>query len=361
MITKITDEELPYVREIDAQNQYVSPGFIDIHLHGAVDCDFMDANANEIEKIAEYHFQHGTTTMFPTLLSSSYDSLLSALSNLKKVIKGYNTSAELLGIHLEGPYFSKEQSGAQNTDFITNPVKAEYAYILEKYGDIIARWSFAPELDGSMEFLQALTNNSVIPAIAHSNATYQDVEAAYLNGCNLLTHFYSCMSTVTRDHGHRKLGVIECGYLMKDMYVEVIADGCHIPPELFRLIYQIKGSDRICLVTDAMRATGSKNKKSVIGGVPCLIEDGVAYLLDKSAFAGSVATTDRLVRFCCNEVGVSLCEAVKMVTEIPARVMGLKNKGLIREGYSAEFVIFDSNLTIHKVIGRHFSEINNAY
>jgi N-acetylglucosamine-6-phosphate deacetylase len=173
--------------------------------------------------------------------------------------------------------------------------------------------------------------------------------AVYDKGCRLITHFYSCVSTITREKGYRKLGVIECGYLLDDMFVEAIADGHHIPAPLFKLLFKIKGSDKICLVTDSMSCCGVDTEFADMGGIPCKIKNGVAYLLDESAFAGSVATADRLVRFCVQEVGISLCDAVKMITLNPAKVMGLQNKGRIASGYDADIVIFDENICVKKV------------
>ena len=349
-ITHITDSDLPYDTQIDAYGAYVSSGFIDLHVHGALDGDFADGDKNAVINAANYHCKHGTTTICPTTLSASYEAIDTALKAVRAAVKSDEFLPNFAGVHLEGPYFSKNQSGAQNPEFITPPVKKDYQRLLKEYGDIISRWSFAPELKGTLEFLEALKQKGVVPSIAHSDAKYEDVLSVYENGCKLITHFYSCISTITREKGFRKLGITECGYLFDDIVVEAIADGCHVPRDLFKMLYKIKGAHNICLVTDSMRCCGIDAEVSSIGGVPCKIKNGVACLMDESAFAGSIATTDRLVRFCVKEVGLDICDAVKMITINPAKVMKLNNKGKIACGYDADIVIFDDDINIKKVI-----------
>ncbi|MGN0179393.1 MAG: N-acetylglucosamine-6-phosphate deacetylase [Monoglobaceae bacterium] len=349
-IKSITKEALEYDNEICADDCYVAPGFIDIHVHGGAGNDFSDGSVPEIIEGINYHAKHGTTTIFPTILSSSAENIVKAIKNIKSAIESCRCIANVCGVHLEGPYFSKKQCGAQNAQFITPPVKENYEKILREYGYIIRRWSFAPELESSMEFLQSILKYNIIPSIGHSDAKYNDVLSVYEKGCKLITHFYSCMSTVSRIKGFRIPGIIECGYLFDDMFLEVIGDGCHVPKELFRLIYKIKGSSRICLVTDAVKLAGSEKTEDVMGGVPCKIKDNVAYLMDESAFAGSIATSERLVRFCVKDVGINICDAVRMITKTPAQVMKLKNKGEIKTGYDADIVIFDKDINIKKVL-----------
>ena len=349
-ITAITEEALAFDHAIDAKGNYVSPGLIDLHVHGAVDCDFADGCAESVIKAANYHAAHGTTTILPTVTSVSYEEICKALEAIRTASRAEALIPNIIGVHLEGPYFSKKQCGAQNPDQITSPVKADYQRLLQSFGDVIKRWSFAPELEGSAEFLDSLSAYGVIPSIGHSDALYEDVMMAYEHGCRLITHFYSCTSTVTREKGFRRLGVVESGYLLDDVAVETIADGCHLPRELFSLIYKIKGRDHICLVSDAMSCCGSEKEIASIGGVPCKIKNGVAYLMDESAFAGSIASADRLLRFCVKEVGLSLPDTVTMMSETPARVMGLKRKGRLASDYDADILIFDENINIKNVM-----------
>ncbi len=353
-IIAVTDEPRPYDKLIDAGGQYVSPGFIDIHVHGGGGYDFMDGGTQAIVKAADFHLAHGTTSMMPTSLASSRETLTAFLEDLRRVMESHAARGNLLGAHLEGPYFSPRQSGAQNPAYIKNPDPAEYEEILRLYGDVIRRWSFAPELEGSGEFCRRLGENGILSAIAHSDAVYADVEKVYGLGCRLVTHLYSGMSSITRRNGYRRLGVVESAYLLEDMAVEVIADGRHLPPELLKLIVKCKGTEHICLVTDAMRGAGMPEGPSMLGrkgeAMPCIIEDGVAKLPDRTSFAGSVATADRLVRTMVREAGVGLEAAVGMMTAVPARIFRLEKKGILQEGYDADILLFDEDIRVSKVI-----------
>ena len=351
-ITAITREDLPFDRLVDAGGSYVSPGFIDLHLHGAKGFDFADGTVEAVITAANHHCRHGSTTLFPTTLSSSLAQIGDSLAAVREAKRSAELLPNIPGVHLEGPYFSKKQCGAQNPDFITPPVPADYLQLLDSYSDVICRWSYAPELPGAAEFQQELNKRGVISSAGHSDAIYDDLLSAYDAGLKLITHMYSCTSTISREKGFRRLGVIEFAYLYDDVVVEAIADGCHIPRELFRLLYKIKGGDGICLVSDAMNCCGIDTEFSSIGGVPCKIKNGVACLLDESAFAGSIATADRLVRFCVKDVGLPVAEAVKMITVNPANVMGLTKKGRLEAGMDADIVIFDENIQIKKVFAK---------
>lgn len=344
----------PFECEIDATGLYVSAGFIDTHLHGGGGADFLDGGKEPIITAAETHLAHGTTSLLPTTLACSLQTLTSFLSDLKEMMENGEARANIIGAHLEGPYFALSQSGAQNPDYIKAPEKEEYTKIIKEYGGIIKKWSFAPELEGSAEFCKALKKAEIIPSIAHTEATFNDVKEVYNEGVRHFTHLYSSMSTITRKNGERILGVIESAYYFDDVDVEVIADGKHLPPELLKIIIKSKTPNNVCLVTDAMRAAGTDLKESFLGRkgeeTPCIIEDGIAKLYDRTSFAGSVATADRLVRTLVKEVGINIADAVKMITEIPARILNLNTKGKVAEGYDADIVIFDENVNVKTVI-----------
>ena len=354
VICEISEADLPFDKEIDACGKYVSPGFIDIHTHGGGGYDFMDGGTTPILEAAKLHLSYGTTTILPTSLACSHESLLAFLEDLNTIIKNNLSESRILGAHLEGPYFSLAQSGAQNPQFITPPIKKDYEEIIEKYNDIVLRWSFAPELEGAEEFCTKLIKSNINPSIAHSDAQLKHVKKVYDLGCSTFTHLYSGMSSIVREMGYRKLGVIESAYLLDNTTVEVIADGYHLPPELLMLIVKNIGPEHICLVTDSMRGAGMPNGKSQLGkigeGLECIIEDGVAKLLDKSAFAGSVATSDRLVRTMVKEAGCSIFDAVKMITQNPAKLLNRTDIGVLEKGAFADIVIFDDDIKIGTVI-----------
>jgi N-acetylglucosamine-6-phosphate deacetylase len=255
-------------------------------------------------------------------------------------------------MHLEGPYLSMNQVGAQDVRYIRNPDPAEYHEIISSTS-CIKRWSSAPELKGSIELGRFLRSKNILPAIAHTDAIYEEVLEAFNNGYTLITHLYSAMTGVTRRNAYRYAGVIESAYLIDEMDVEIIADGVHLPPPLLKLVYKIKGPDKIALITDAMRAAGMPEGESILGslhnGLKVIVEDGVAKLPDRSSFAGSVATANRLLKIMVQMADVPITDAVKMLTTTPARILNvLDTKGELVAGKDADIVIFDEDFTIQK-------------
>ncbi|MGB9858097.1 MAG: N-acetylglucosamine-6-phosphate deacetylase [Dictyoglomaceae bacterium] len=347
---------------IDVERNYVSPGFIDIHTHGAGGHDFMDGTVESILEACKTHMKYGTTSIVPTTLTSTLEDLFITLENFKKA-KEKNDGPELLGLHLEGPYFSIEQRGAQDPRFIRNPDPKEYMEILNHSKDII-RWTIAPELPGALELGKELRKRGILPSIGHSNATYEEVLKAFEHGFTHITHLYSGMSMVRRINGYRFAGVVESAYLIDDMTVEIIADGKHLPKSLLQLICKIKNSDKICLVTDSMRAAGMPEGEYLLGGLKngqkVIVEDGVAWLPTKDAFAGSVATVNRLVKTMVEIAEVPLLEAVKMITSTPAKVINIfDRKGSITPEKDADIVVFDKDINIKLVIVRGEIKIMN--
>lgn len=357
-ITRISTpgEEVPETgaKVIDAQNRYVSPGFIDIHTHGGGGHDFMDGTVEAFLGAAETHAKHGTTVLLPTTLTSTFEELMKTFSIYKEAVKKNNKGAKFLGLHLEGPYFAYNQRGAQDPKYLRNPEPEEYLKILAASDDIV-RWSLAPELPGALDFGKVLTAKNILPSIAHSDAIYEEVVDAWHAGFTHVTHLYSAMSTVSRRNAFRYAGVLEAAYLIDDMTVEIIADGVHLPKPLLQFVYKFKGPDKTALCTDSMRGAGMPDGESILGsldnGQKVIIEDGVAKLPDRSAFAGSVATTDRLVRTMVDLAEVPLVEAVRMMTLNPARIMHIDSeKGSVKEGKDADFVIFDDHIHVSHTI-----------
>ena len=348
------DIDAPDAQVIDARGGYVSPGFIDIHVHGGGGHDFMDGSEEAFLEIARTHARYGTTAMVPTTLTAEKTDLLKTLDLYATADAKNTTGAQFLGMHLEGPYFAMNQRGAQDPRYIRNPDEEEYKEIIA-YSKAIKRWSAAPELPGAIKFAKYLQANGIMPALAHTDAIYEEVAEAFENGYTLTTHLYSGMSGVTRRNAYRYAGVIEAAFLIDAMDVEVIADGIHLPAPLLKLVYKIKGPDRMALITDAMRAAGMPEGDSVLGnkdtGLKVIVEDGVAKLPDRSSFAGSVATCDRLVRTMMTMADVPLPEAIKMMTKNPAKIMGVDDrKGALVEGLDADIAIFDEQINIQATI-----------
>lgn len=348
------DLEVAGATTIDACGQYISPGFIDIHVHGGGGYDFMDETQEAFVKIAETHARYGTTSMVPTTMSATREAMVKAMEVFESVRLQPVRGARLLGVHIEGPYFAMSQRGAQDPKYIRNPDPAEYQEILDHYKGLV-RWSVAPELPGALEMGSALKKKGILPAIAHTDALYEDVVKAVEHGFTLVTHLYSCMSGVTRKNAFRYAGVIESALLMDELDVELICDGIHVPAPLLKLAYRIKGPSRIALITDAMRGAAMPEGDSVLGhpvhGLKVIIEDGVAKLPDRTAFAGSVATMDRLVRNMHQLAEVPMHEAVHMASTTPARIMNIDQyTGSLETGKDADLVIFDDDVHVSHTI-----------
>jgi N-acetylglucosamine-6-phosphate deacetylase len=339
---------------IDAQGRYLSPGFIDIHIHGGGGHDFMDNTVEAFLEIAKLHARTGTTSMTPTTLSSTQEHLIQTLDTYIRADALNKDGARFIGMHIEGPYFSMEQRGAQDPRYIRNPDPAEYETIIKKY-PFVRRWSVAPELEGALPMGRFLARHNVLPSLAHTSAIDEEVFEAFANGYTHATHFYNAMSTMSRRNALRYAGAVEAGLLLDDMTVEIIADGKHLPPTLLKLVYKIKGPDKIALITDAMRAAGTDASSSILGrldnGLEVLIEDKVAKLPDRSAFAGSIATADWLVRNMIQLAGAPVGDAIKMMTATPARIMGVAGKkGSILPGMDADLVLFDEKIQVSHTI-----------
>ncbi|MEP7258225.1 MAG: N-acetylglucosamine-6-phosphate deacetylase [Flavitalea sp.] len=348
--------ETEVAEEIDAQGKYIAPGFIDIHIHGSLGDDFMDGSEEAFLKIAEGNTRFGTTSMTPTTLTSNQEGLYQTLDLYDSAHQKNNKGAQFLGMHLEGPYFAMNQRGAQDARYIRDPDPKEYKEVIA-YSKNISRWSAAPELKGALEFGRYLTSKGILAAMAHTDAIYEEVIKGFENGYTLATHLYSGMSGVTRREAYRYAGAVESAFLIDEMSVELIADGKHLPAPLLKLAYKIKGADRIALITDANRGAGMpEGSKIILGnkntGLEAIIEDGVAKLLpEKNSFAGSVATTDRLVYNMIHLAEAPLIDAVKMMTATPAVIMGvLAKKGSLAAGKDADIVIFDEQINIETTI-----------
>jgi len=350
-ILEVSTEDHPVNAEYDLCGYYVSAGFIDMHTHGGGGHPF-EGSVEQIVEGCNFHLHHGTTSICPTVSAAPFEQMARSVERIGEAMRDPRLGGTLIGAHLEGPYLSETQAGAQCADFISAPREEEYLPLLARHADLIARWTYAPERDPDQRFAKALRQHRVVASAGHTDATYPEMSAAIEAGCSLVTHLYSCTSTITRDHGFRRLGVIETAYLCDSLYAEIICDGRHLPPELIRLIYKIKGADRLALVTDSLALTGTSQTHGFMQSTEFIIEDGVCKLMDRSAFAGSIATADRLVRVAVREAGIPLVQAIRMITETPARIMGLSHKGRIAPDMDADLVAFDEDVNVVAVFSR---------
>ncbi|MBO5069533.1 MAG: N-acetylglucosamine-6-phosphate deacetylase [Roseburia sp.] len=336
----------------DGGGQYLAPGLIDIHLHGGAGYDFMDAAPEAFQKIADYHSAHGITSMLATTLAGEEQETLAVLQAFMQYAPGIH-NCNLLGVHLEGPYFSQSQRGAQDPKYIVPPEMEQCKRFLET--GCVKRISLAPELPGALELGDYLKSLGIVVSAGHTEADYDMIRKASRHGYSLLTHLYSGMQGVHRKGPFRYGGAVEAGLLLDEMAVEVIADGCHLPECLLKLIYKCKGSGKMILITDAMRGAGlSEGEHTVLGsltkGQQVVIEKGVAMMPDGTSFAGSVASGDRLLRTMRDIAGVPLPEAVAMMTRNPARLLGIEDrKGSLRPGMDGDLILFDEDIRIKAV------------
>ena len=353
VITYVGTEWQNAENQIDAENLYVIPGFIDLHCHGGNGFEFMDATVEQFSDIAKFHLLHGTTSMLATTLAASDTETESAL----KIFEAYsqkNPNENLVGVHLEGPWLNPLQCGAQNVAYMKTPNGNELKGLKERY-PFILRVSAAPELDEGYEFGKVGQALGIVTSAAHTDADFSEIEKAKNNGYFLMTHLYSGMKGVTRKNSFRIAGAVEAGLYFDDLFVEIIADGRHLPMELLRFIYKCKGADRIALITDAIRASGLPNgAETVIGslknGLPVVVEDEVAKLPDRQSFAGSTATFDRLYKTMAEAIGKDMVALSKMASLTPARIMGWTDRGEIAVGKRADLLVVDKNLNIKKII-----------
>ena len=354
-IIKGIAETVPEGAEVlDALGNYVSPGFIDLHIHGAGGGDFLDCTPEAYLAVARTCAMHGVTTIFPSLTTSSSDEFYRSMEAYREALKLNENGCRLDGIHVEGPYFNPEKAGAQDRRFLREPEPGEYLEMLERCPEI-ARWSIAPDVSGAREFIEEMTRRGIVTSIAHTNATFEQCEMAYNAGSRLMTHFYACMSTLHKTGLFRYAGAVEYGYYQDGIDVEIIADGFHVQPAILRTVLKIKGPSRIALVTDSMRAAGMPEGPSFFGseagGQPVLVEGGIAYLMDKSGLASSVATYDTLLRIMLRDTSCGIEDAVRMSSANPARIMKIDGRtGSIEPGKQADLTIFDEGINIKATI-----------
>ena len=340
-ILEVTNCDLAVIgaQLIDVKGMYVLPGGVEIHAHGGGGRDFMECTEDAFRGAVQTHMKYGTTSIFPTLSSSTVPMIEQAAETCTKMMA--EKDSPILGLHLEGHYLNMAMAGGQMPD------PNEYIPIVENW-HCIKRWDAAPELPGAMQFGKYITGKGILASVAHTQAEFEDIRTAYEAGYTHATHFYNAMPGFHKRREYKYEGTVESIYLMDDMTVEVVADGIHVPPTILRLVYKIKGVERMCAITDALACAASDSKEAFDPRV--IIEDGVCKLADHSALAGSVATMDRLIRTMVQKADIPLADAARMVSETPARIMGVYDrKGSLQKGKDADIIVMDEDLKIRAV------------
>ena len=345
-ILEITNSDLAVIGAtmVDARGMYIVPGLVAMHVHGGGGSDFTEATPEAFRTAAKAHLAHGATTIFPTLSSSSFETLGQAVGVCQELMKEPGTT--IMGLHIEGPYLNPKMAG----ELFANQTKAidaaEYQALIEKANGCIKRWDISPELEGGHDFARYMRSKDVMVALTHTEAEYDEIKAAYEAGFTHAAHFYNAMPGFHKRREYKYEGTVESVYLMDGMSVEVIADGRHLPSTILRLVYKLKGVERTCLVSDALAYAACDNPQV---DPKYVIEDGVCKLADHSSLAGSLATMDRLVQTMV-KAGVPFADAIRMASETPAKLIGVDDrKGTLQKGKDADILIFDRNLNLRAV------------
>lgn len=345
-ILEITNSDLAVIGAtmVDARGMYIVPGFVAMHVHGGGGSDFTEATPEAFRTAVKAHLAHGATTIFPTLSSSSFETLGKAVGVCQELMKEPDTT--IMGLHIEGPYLNPKMAG----ELFANQTKAidaaEYQALIEKANGCIKRWDISPELEGGHDFARYMRSKGVMVALTHTEAEYDEIKAAYEAGFTHAAHFYNAMPGFHKRREYKYEGTVESVYLMDGMSVEVIADGRHLPSTILRLVYKLKGVERTCLVSDALAYAACDNPQV---DPKYVIEDGVCKLADHSSLAGSLATMDRLVQTMV-KAGVPFADAIRMASETPAKLIGVDDrKGTLQKGKDADILIFDRNLNLRAV------------
>lgn len=343
----------PGVPKINVGGRYVTPGLIDIHTHGALGHTFNEPTAQAFSTIVEENLRHGVTSLLATIATAPIPELVECLSFSRAWMRQQHPGAQVLGVHLEGPYFSLAQKGAQDPQNIRTPDDGT-AETLLAFHDVLKIMTFAPELPGGLELTARLSELGVVPAAGHSSARDEHVWAAMQRGLRHVVHLWSAQSTTVREGPWRRPGLLEASLTFEGLTAEMIADNRHLPPTLMRLAYKCLGPDRLCIISDATSGAGlPEGSRFFMGHMEYEVHDGVGMLLDRSAFAGSTTLLNQMIPILTELVGIPLVEVIRMMTLTPARVIGMAaDKGSLEAGKDADIAIFNDDFTVWRVLIR---------
>jgi N-acetylglucosamine-6-phosphate deacetylase len=347
-ITAIREHSHARANEVlDLHGNYLAPGFIDLHVHGALGRDSMEASAEAFQAICDYHASGGTTSLLLTTATAPLDRITDVLNAVRDC---RCSITRIAGVHVEGPFISKAKCGAQRAEFIQSPSRGSVQQLLD-YADVIKRITIAPELWGALEAIENFQAHRISVSGGHSDAWDEEAREGFARGMRSVTHTFNCMSSVRRRGIYRVGGLLEFALSEPRIGCELIADGHHVSETLMKMLYRAKGPGGICLVTDATAGAGLPNGSQFsLFGRDCIVEDGVCLLADRSALAGSASRMIDLVRTMIMKVNVPLHEAVMMATENPARAIGLETKGRLEVGADADLVVLSPELEVVRTL-----------
>jgi N-acetylglucosamine-6-phosphate deacetylase len=345
----VADGKIAEVRErsssaaIDLGGNYLAPGFVDLHIHGALGRDTMEASPEAFRAICDYHATGGTTSLLLTTVTAPVSEIVDVLRAVRASVRA---SKQIAGVHVEGPFISNARAGAQRAEFIRDPSPDLLDQLLV-FADVIKIVTLAPELPGALAVIDRLRLHHIAVSGGHSDASDVEARLGFEYGMRQVTHTFNAMSSARRKGIHREAGLLEFALSEPDIVCELIADGHHVSPTLMKMLYRAKGPDGICLVTDATAGAGlPSGKEFSLSGRSCVVDDGVCVLADRSALAGSASRMIDLVGVMVNQVKVPLHEAVAMASTNPARAIGSTTKGKLEAGADADFVVLSAGLEV---------------
>lgn len=327
---------------IDYGESIISPGLIDLHLHGALGKDVMDCDIQSLKQIALHQTRCGVTAFLGATVSSSWESLLKAVETIKEASK-LPLPSELLGVHIEGPFLNKERKGAQDPFFIKGMRDEDIPILIKAVRGLKAIISMAPEVENNMRYIKTLEENGIIVSIGHSEATYEQALESFGQGITHATHLFNSMS----GYHHREPGVVGAVFDSPGVTAEVIADGVHMHPSAVRLTCSRKSEDKVCLITDSIKAAGLGDGIYTMGNLEFVVKGNEARLRESGVLAGSVLTLNKAVKNVIEWTQFPVYKVVKMASLNPAQVLGLEDKtGSIRKGKVANLTVFDKDLEV---------------
>lgn len=341
-IIGFVDEVNEDMEIIDGKNLYISPGLIDLHIHGSANYDTMDNINTAVEIIGKSIIKNGVTSFLPTTMTMSQKDIYNALDNIKQYINKKYSGAEVLGAHLEGPFINNNYKGAQSNKYIQEP---SFCFIKD-YIDIIKIISYSPETDKNLSFTKEIKEKTnIVLSIAHSNATYDECKLAIDNGVSNITHLFNAMTPLN----HREMGVVGAA-LTTDVYCEIICDNIHINPSLYQFVLNNKGKDKVILITDSMRAGCMPDGKYDLGGQEVFVKNNVARLASGN-LAGSVLTLNKAVYNFLKNTNLTINEAINLASLNPAKSINMDStKGSLEVGKDADIALFDDEMNCYMSI-----------
>jgi N-acetylglucosamine-6-phosphate deacetylase len=333
-----------YIQSLDAQGNNLLPGFIDLHVHGAMGHEVMDASPSGLEEMARFYASHGVTSFLATTWTASRTSIMNALELVEEMQGAIPGGATLLGVHLEGPYLNPARCGAQDVNMIRRAEKEEALEFLDS--GVIRLLALAPEFDEDLWLIDECIRRGITVSAAHTTANYEQIQRAVEHGVTQLTHSYNAMLGL----GHREVGTIGAAMTMPQIQCELIADNIHVHPAAQKILVDVKGTSGVILITDAVRAAGLPEGDYILDERPIHIQDGAVRLAD-GTLAGSVLTMERALQNVCAATGLSLAETWRMSSLNAARAIGISSqKGSLEVGKDADLVILDESFRVNSTI-----------